>query len=64
MCVCVSVHNQMRLNYMEKIFEFYIYLNRRYIKLSYGEIIQFLSWLQLKLCLIYFFTLAIFWETI
>ena len=38
----------------------YIYLNRRDIKLSYGEIIQFLSCLQLKLCLIYFFTLTIF----
>ena len=39
----MSVHDQMRLNYTEKIFEFYIYLNRRDIKLSYGEIIQFLS---------------------
>ena len=35
-------------------------MNRRDIKLSYGEIIQFISRLQLKLCLIYFFTLAIF----
>ena len=43
MCVCVCVHDQMRLNYMERIFKFYIYLNRRDIKLSYGEIIQFLS---------------------
>ena len=32
--VCVCVHDQMRLNYTEKIFEFYIYLNRRDIKLS------------------------------
>ena len=39
----MSVHDQMRLNYTEKIFEFYIYLNRRDIKLSYGEIIQFLT---------------------
>ena len=33
----MSVHDQMKLNYTEKIFEFYIYLNRRDIKLSYGE---------------------------
>ena len=39
----MSVHDQMRLNYSEKIFEFYIYLNRRDIKLSYGVRIQFLS---------------------
>ena len=47
MHIYVSVHDQMRLNYTEKIFEFYIYIyiyrNRRDIKLSYGEIIQFLS---------------------
>ena len=53
MCVCVcvcererereSVHDQMRLNYPKKIYEFYIYLNRRDIKFSYGEIIRFLS---------------------
>ena len=34
-CMCVCVHDQVRLNYTEKIFEFYIYLNRRDIKLSY-----------------------------
>ena len=39
----MSVHDKMRLNYTEKIFEFYIYLNRIDIKLSYHEIIQFLS---------------------
>ena len=39
----MSVHDQMSLNYKEKIFKFYMYLNRRDIKLSYGEIIQFLS---------------------
>ena len=31
-------------------------MNRRDLKLSYSETIQFLSWLQLKLCLIYLFT--------
>ena len=35
-------------------------MNRRDIKLSCGEIIQFLSRLQLKSYLIYFFTLTIF----
>ena len=39
----MSVHDQMRLNCTEKIFEFYIYLNRRDIKLLYGAIIQFIS---------------------
>ena len=39
----MKVHDQMRLNCTKKIFEFYIYLKRRDINLSYGEIIQFIS---------------------
>ena len=41
-CVCVCVCECQRPN-EAKLHGFYIYLNRRDIKLSYGEIIQFLS---------------------
>ena len=59
-CVYVSVHDQMRLNYIDKNFEYCISLNRGDVKPSYGERIKFLSFLQPKLYLVYFFTLVIF----
>ena len=43
MCVCVCVHDQMRLNYIYKKFECCISLNRGDVKPSYGERIKLIS---------------------